>query len=132
MKSAGSLSIEPFGPSRWRLRRTRPSQLWLFNRTVHGCGGVPGRADAAILSVTTPKTCGMPRARASTWSAGQTSGARAYERDTTAWRIEGLGLRRVMEDVGQQRFEKEAPRGQTLDDAHGGATARTRPRRPRG
>ena len=42
MWSAGSLSIEPFGPSRWRLRRTRPLQLCRFNRTDPARAGVPG------------------------------------------------------------------------------------------
>ena len=33
-----------------------------------------------------------------------------------------------MEDVGEDCFEVELPRGQPFDDAHRGATARTRPR----
>ena len=41
----------------------------------------------------------------------------------------GRGLRGVMEDVGEERFEKELPRGQPFDDAHGRSAARARPRR---
>jgi len=36
-----------------------------------------------------------------------------------------------MEDGGEERFESELPRGQAFDDAHGRATTRARPQRPR-
>ena len=60
-----------------------------------------------------------------------TSGARAYERDCGWVAGRGRGLRGVMEDVGQERFEKELPRGQPFDDAHGRAAPRARPGRLR-
>ena len=40
-------------------------------------------------------------------------------------------LRGVMKDVGDQCFKEELPCGEALDEAHGAATAGTRPRRPR-
>jgi hypothetical protein len=39
----------------------------------------------------------------------------------------GLRLRRVMEDVGEPRIEEELSWREALDEAHGAATAGTRP-----
>ena len=61
---------------------------------------------------------------------GDTSGARAYKRACERRAGRGRGLRGVMEDVGDERFEKELPRGQPFDEAHGRSAARARPRRP--
>jgi hypothetical protein len=40
----------------------------------------------------------------------------------------GVPLRRVMEDVGEHRLKEELPSGEAFDEAHGAATAGTRPR----
>src|SRR5688572_10518452 len=76
----------------------------------------------------------MATSGAATRSAGQTSGVRAYERDTTAPGGPRVPLRGVMEDVGEQGLKEKLPWGETVDDAHGAATARTWPSRvrPRG
>ena len=42
---------------------------------------------------------------------GDTSGARAFERDGARMAGRGRGLRGVMEDVGEECCEKELPRG---------------------
>jgi hypothetical protein len=78
----------------------------------------------------TRSACGTAASWALTRSAGQTSSARAYDREATAQRLpdRGVPLRRVMEDVGEQRLKEELPCGETLDEAHGAATAGTRPR----
>jgi hypothetical protein len=65
---------------------------------------------------------------ASTRTAGQTSGAPAYESATRRLVDRGLRLRRVMEDVGEPRIEEELSCREALDEAHGAATAGTRPR----
>ena len=80
--SAGSLSIEPFGPSRWRLRRTRPFQLCPFNRTDPARASVVDGLDAQCRTVTTRPARERSRASGVTAAVGQTSGARAYVRDT--------------------------------------------------
>lgn len=63
-------------------------------------------------------------------SCGHASGACAYEHDRGRVARRVRGLRAVIADVGQESFEKELPRRQPFDDAHGRATARTRPRGP--
>ncbi len=65
MLSAGSLSIEPFGPSRWRLRRTRPlSYVVSIVRTTdvrayhalpmvdRGDGDAVGVRDSGVVALT--------------------------------------------------------------------------------
>ena len=53
---------------------------------------------------------------------------RVRARRDTAWRTEVCGLRRVMEDVGEERMEEDLPCREALDQTHGAATASTRPR----
>jgi hypothetical protein len=75
----------------------------------------------------------MPKARetvrpwSSTRIARHTSGARANALDPETAGGPRLLLRRVMKDVGEKPMEKEWPRGQTLDESHGGAAARAWP-----
>ena len=60
---------------------------------------------------------------------GDTSGARAYEHACERMAGRGCGLRGVMEEGGEERFEDELPGGQAFDDAHGRPAARARPGR---
>ena len=57
-----------------------------------------------------------------------TSGAGAYERNGERVAGRTRGLRGVMDDVSQERLEKELTRRQPFDDAHGRPAARTWPR----
>jgi hypothetical protein len=75
----------------------------------------------------TPPACNRSRAWASPPTIGETSGGRAYERNTRCLAGREPQLGRVMEDVREPRIKQELSCGQALDEAHGGATARARP-----
>ena len=106
-------------------------QLCLFNRTVHGVGAYAGSSDTPIKTVMA-RARSVSAAREGIEISGRTDlGARAYRRAATiaAWRGEGIGLRRVIEDARQERVEEKLPRRQPFDEAHGRTTPRARPRR---
>ena len=92
-------------------------QLCRFNRED------PGRAERALTAATCrvatatrrPASATARCVGAVTATVGYTSGARAYERDTSdAWRAAGAAYERVMEDVGEERVEKELPRASAV------------------
>jgi hypothetical protein len=128
MWTAGSLPIEPFGPSRWRLRRTRGTAMGVesYEPEAFGCAPSRSRSDRGDRGV------------AGRWrrAVQRRLGRRADTPPVSTVR-EGVcgrratcrhGSRAVIDDVGEERREKELTRGQSFDDAHGRATARTGPR----
>jgi hypothetical protein len=107
---AGSLSIEPFGPSRWRLRRTRSVSYVLPIVRSHRCAGVRWGGDTPITTVMAPERS-VSAARVGIDIKGRTDlGARAYGRDDRRLTGREGGLRCVMEDARQERSEEELPR----------------------
>src|SRR6516162_9633738 len=104
---AGSLSIEPFGPSRWRLRRTRSNQLWMFERAGVRRAGRRTCGDMAIETAREPGASVM----AVCVGGDRTSGTDLRRTRSRARRETSGGpmtwLRRVMNDVGEPRLEEE-------------------------
>jgi hypothetical protein len=78
----------------------------------HGANG-PSRALTRLC------TRAAARARAATSTVGQISGVCACERDTKSPIGRRQRLRRVMQDVREQRVEYELSRGEARDERHG-------------
>ena len=131
---AGSLSIEPFERSRWRLRRTRPVS-YVYSIVRGPC--LSGRTSSQARYLCCKRWSGTPLRRAPAGDARDgrsrcwedTSGARASERARGRMAGRGCGLRGVMEDAVKERVEEELPCRQPFDETHGRPTPRARPRR---
>src|SRR4029453_3161810 len=128
MLIAGSLSIEPFGPSRWRWRRTRSGQLCRFNRESPGQWAGRGPMYGPITTATRSRAAVARSAGSSNSHGGYTSGAGAAGRDRSKRARGRRRLRGVMCDAREERVKEELSCRQPFDKAHGGTAAGTWPR----
>lgn len=80
-------------------------------RSERGDGDGDGVRDGSVVGIDSER--------------GDTSGARAYERDTGGPRG---AVTTCHGGRGESRLKKELPEGETVDEPHGAATAGTGPR----